>query len=42
MIIEIDITKCEKTFRQIMNLFQKLEKEQLKNKNLEIKDIYFK
>lgn len=42
MIIEIDITKCSNSFRYIMNLINNLEKQQLSDYNLEIKDIYWK
>ena len=42
MILEIDITKCEKTFKQLLNLIQKLENVELSDNDLEIKDIYFK
>ena len=42
MVLEIDITKCEKSFKEIMNLIQALENQELSNNDLEIKDIYFK
>lgn len=42
MVLEIDITKCEKTFKQLLNLIQKLENVELSDNDLEIKDIYFK
>lgn len=42
MVIEIDITKCEKSFKKIMDLIQELENQELADNNLEIKDIYFK
>lgn len=42
MILEIDITKCEKTFKQLLNLIQQLENVELSDNDLEIKDIYFK
>jgi len=42
MIIEIDITKCTKTFREIMKLISALEQQELSDNDLEIKDIYFK
>lgn len=42
MVIEIDITKCEKSFKEIMNLIQALENQELSDNDLEVKDIYFK
>ena len=42
MVIEIDITKCEKSFNEIMDLIQALENQELADNDLEIKDIYFK
>ena len=42
MVIEIDITKCEKSFREIMKLIQELENQKLNNNDLEVKDIYWK
>lgn len=42
MVIEIDITKCEKSFKEIMNLIQALENQELADNDLEVKDIYFK
>lgn len=42
MVLEIDITKCEKSFREIMKLISELEKQKLVNNDLEIKDIYWK
>jgi hypothetical protein len=42
MVIEIDITKCDKSFRQILNLIQQLENAELSDNDLEVKDIYFK
>ena len=42
MVLEIDITKCEKTFKQLLNLIQQLENVELSDNDLEIKDIYFK
>ena len=42
MVVEIDITKCEKSFRQILDLIQQLECAELSDNDLEIKDIYFK
>ena len=42
MIIEIDISKCEKSFREIMKLISALEQQELSDNDLEVKDIYFK
>ena len=42
MVIEIDITKCEYNFREIMKFIEKLEEKELNKKDLEIKDIFFK
>lgn len=42
MVLEIDITKCEKTFKQLLSLIQQLENVELSDNDLEIKDIYFK
>ena len=42
MVLEINITKCEKTFKQLLNLIQQLENVELSDNDLEIKDIYFK
>jgi hypothetical protein len=42
MVVEIDITKCDKSFRQILNMIQQLENAELSDNNLEVKDIYFK
>ena len=42
MVLEIDITKTEKNFRQLLKLIQQLEEEKLEENDLEIKDIYFK
>ena len=42
MIIEIDITKCKKSFNQIMKMISALEQQELTDNDLEIKDIYFK
>lgn len=42
MIVEIDITKCDKSIRKIMQLIQALESQELSDNNLEVKDIYFK
>lgn len=42
MVLEIDITKCEKSFREIMKLISELEQNKLLNNNLEVKDIYWK
>ena len=42
MVVEIDITKCEKNFREIMKLISALEQQELSDNDLEVKDIYFK
>lgn len=42
MVVEIDITKCDKSFRQILNMIQQLENAELSDNSLEVKDIYFK
>ena len=42
MIIELDLTKCEKSFKQIIDMIQQLENTELADNNLEVKDIYFK
>lgn len=42
MVIEIDITKCEKNFKKVLKLIQQLEEEKLIKNDLKIKDIYFK
>lgn len=42
MVVEIDITKTEDTFRELLYLIQKIEEEKLIKEKLEVKDIYFK
>lgn len=42
MVLEIDITKCEKSFREIMKLISSLEQQELSDNDLEVKDIYWK
>lgn len=42
MVVEIDITKCEKNFREIMKLISVLEQQELSDNDLEVKGIYFK
>lgn len=42
MILEIDITKCEKSFEEILKLISALENQELSENDLEVKDIYFK
>ena len=42
MVLEIDITKCEKSFNEIMKLISSLEQQELSDNDLEVKDIYFK
>lgn len=42
MILEIDITKCEKSIKEIMKLISALEQQELSDNDLKVKDIYFK
>ena len=42
LVLEIDITKCEKSFKEIIDMIQQLENAELTDNDLEIKDIYFK
>ena len=42
MVIEIDITKTDKNFKQLLDMIQQLESAELSDNNLEVKDIYFK
>ena len=42
MVVEIDITKCDKNFRQLLDLIQQLENVEPSDNDLEVKDIYFK
>lgn len=42
LIVEIDITKTNKTMQQIVDMFQQLENGELTNNDLTIKDLYFK
>lgn len=42
MVLEIDITKCEKSFRELMKLISSLEQQELSDNDLEVKDIYWK
>lgn len=42
MVVEIDITKTDKNFKQLLDLIQQLECVELSDNNLEVKDIYFK
>lgn len=42
MVIEIDITKTDKNFKQLLDMIQQLENAELSDNNLEVKDIYFK
>ena len=42
MVIEIDITKTDKNFKQLLQLIQQLECVELSDNDLEVKDIYFK
>ena len=42
MVIEIDITKTDKNFKQLLDLIQQFECVELSDNDLEVKDIYFK
>lgn len=42
MVIEIDITKTDKNFRELLKLISSLEQVELSDADLEVKDIYFK
>lgn len=42
MILEIDITKCQKSLRDIIKMISALEQKELSDNDLEVKDIYFK
>ena len=42
MVIEIDITKTDKNFKQLLDMIQQLENAELSDNNLEVKDIYFR
>jgi len=42
MVIEIDITKTNKNFRELLKLISALEQQELSDNDLEVKDIYFK
>lgn len=42
MVIEIDITKTVKNFKQLLDLIQQLECVELSDNDLVVKDIYFK
>jgi hypothetical protein len=42
MVIEIDITKNDKNFKQLLDLIQQFECVELSDNDLEVKDIYFK
>lgn len=42
MVIEIDITKTDKNFKQLLDIIQQLENAELSDNDLEVKDIYFK
>lgn len=42
LIIELDITKCKKSMRQVIDLIQQLENGELTDNDLSIKDLYFK
>ena len=42
MVLEIDITKCQKSLRDIIKMISALEQKELSDNDLEVKDIYFK
>lgn len=42
MIVELDITKTNLNFRELLKLISSLEQVELSENNLEVKDIYFK
>lgn len=42
MVLELDITKCNKSVKEIMKLIQALENQELSDNDLEVKDISFK
>lgn len=42
MVLEIDITKSDKTFRELYKIISALEQQELSDINLEVKDVYFK
>lgn len=42
MIVELDITKTNLSFRELLKLISSLEQVELSDNDLEVKDIYFK
>lgn len=42
MVIELDITKTELSFKKLLKLISALEQCELSDNDLEVKDIYFK
>jgi hypothetical protein len=42
MIVELDITKTNLNFRELLKLISSLEQVELSDNDLEVKDIYFK
>ena len=42
MVLEIDITKCGKSIKEIMKLISSLEQQELSDNDLKVKNIYFK
>ena len=42
MVIEIDITKTNMNFRELLKMISALEQQELSDNDLEVKDIYFK
>lgn len=42
MVVEIDITKTDLSFKKLFQLISSLEQCELSDNNLEVKDIYFK
>lgn len=42
LVLEIDITKTDKNFREIMKIVSALEQQELSDNDLEIKDLYWK
>ena len=42
MVVEIDITKTDLSFKKLLQLVSALEQAELSDNDLEVKDIYFK
>lgn len=42
LVVEIDITKTDMSFRQITDMISSLEQQELTDNDLEVKDIYWK